>query len=65
MKTMRLDYPVALLCRVFGVSRSGFYAWLERKPSERQQADERLKVAIRLCIGRAAKPMACADCSRN
>jgi len=47
MKTMRLDYPVALLCRVFGVSRSGFYAWLERKPSERQKDDERLKVAIK------------------
>jgi transposase InsO family protein len=32
---------------VFGVSRSGFYAWLNRKPCARQQADERLKVAIR------------------
>jgi transposase InsO family protein len=44
---MRLDYPIALLCRVFDVSRSGFYAWLARKPSQRQQADERLKVAIK------------------
>jgi transposase InsO family protein len=44
---MRLDYPVALLCRVFDVSRSGFYAWLARKPSKRAQADERLKVAIK------------------
>jgi transposase InsO family protein len=44
---MRLDYPIALLCRVFDVSRSGFYAWLARKPSPRQQADERLKVAIK------------------
>ena len=32
---------------MFGVSRSGFYAWLNRKPCARQQADERLKVAIR------------------
>jgi putative transposase len=47
LKTMRLDYPIALLCRVFDVSRSGFYAWLARKPSPRQQADERLKVAIK------------------
>lgn len=43
---MRLDYPVALLCRVFDVSRSGFYAWLNSKPSPRSQEDERLKVAI-------------------
>lgn len=44
---MRLDYPVDLLCRVFEVSRSGFYGWLNRKPSERQLDDERLKVAIK------------------
>jgi transposase InsO family protein len=30
-----------------GVSRSGYYAWRERSPSERQQVDERLLVAIR------------------
>ena len=29
------------------MSRSGFYAWLTHKPSRRQQADERLKVAIK------------------
>lgn len=44
---MRLDYPVDLLCRAFEVSRSGFYGWLNRKPSERQPDDERLKVAIK------------------
>jgi len=46
MKTMRLDYPVASLCRSFGVSRSGFYAWLNSIPSERAKVDERLKLAI-------------------
>ena len=44
---MRPDYPIALLCRVFDVSRSGFYAWLVRKPTLRQQTDDRLKVAIK------------------
>lgn len=47
MKTMRLEYPIAVLCRVFGISRSGFYAWSNGEPSPRAQADERLKVAIK------------------
>jgi hypothetical protein len=46
MKTLRLDYPVTVLCRVFDVSRSGFYAWASGKPSQRAQDDARLKVAI-------------------
>lgn len=44
---MRPDFPLALLCRVFDVSRSGFYAWLGRAPSQRMRGDERLKVAIK------------------
>jgi transposase InsO family protein len=46
MKTMRLEFPVKTLCRVFDVSRSGFYDWLNGKPSKRAQDDARLKVAI-------------------
>lgn len=34
------------MSRVFDVSRSGYYGWLNRKPSARAQEDERLKVAI-------------------
>jgi len=30
------------MCHFFGVSRSGYYAWKERKPSKRQQEDAEL-----------------------
>jgi putative transposase len=46
MKSLRLNYPVTVLCRVFGVSRSGFYAWANGKPSQPTQDDMRLKIAI-------------------
>lgn len=34
------EYPVRLLCRVLEVSVSGFYAWKQRTPSQRQGEDE-------------------------
>lgn len=40
-------YPVALMCQVLGVSRSGYYAWERRPESLRQQVDRRLKTKIR------------------
>jgi len=43
---VRLEFPLELLCRVFDVSRSGFYAWDKREPSQRARDDELLKVAI-------------------
>lgn len=39
---MQTDYPLSELCEVFDVSRSGYYAWRQRKPSVRQQANDRL-----------------------
>lgn len=35
-------YPVATLCRLLGVSRSGYYAWRKRLPSARTQANQEL-----------------------
>ena len=35
------------LCRVYGVSASGYYAWRERPPSPRSQADARLLDQVR------------------
>ncbi len=40
-------HPVRLLCRAVGVSRSSFYAWRDRQPSARAQADGPLTERIR------------------
>jgi putative transposase len=42
----KANYPVALMCRVLGVSRSGLYAWARREPSTRQVADAELSKQI-------------------
>jgi putative transposase len=40
-------YPVSSLCRCLRISRSGFYAWRRRPPSERAAQDVRLRVLVR------------------
>ena len=39
-------WPVALICEALGVSRSGFYAWLVRSPSDHAKRDEMLTKEI-------------------
>jgi putative transposase len=34
------QFPITLLCRVLGISRSGFYAWHRRAPSTRSTQDQ-------------------------
>lgn len=41
------NHPIALLCRVLGVSRSGFYAWRGREVSARSVDDAALSQTIR------------------
>lgn len=41
------DLPVRTLCRVLGVSVSGFYAWRERAPSQRSIANTVMTERIR------------------
>ncbi len=36
------QFPIAQLCDVLAVSRSGYYAWLTRPESARAQEDARL-----------------------
>lgn len=44
--TQRLEFNVSWMCRRLEVSRSGFYAWLKRKPSRRAIEDQRLSAKI-------------------
>jgi len=42
VKTLAVEFPLTQVCQVLGLSRSGYYAWLKRKPSQRQRADDQL-----------------------
>src|SRR3954454_3584483 len=42
----KAHFPIQVLCEVFDVSRSGFYAWKTRGPSARERSDEQLAVEI-------------------
>ena len=48
MSDHQADYPIAPMCRLLGVSSSGYYAWVKRRPSRRAQKDARLTTEIRV-----------------
>jgi putative transposase len=43
----KASYPVAMLCRMLGVSKSGYYAWRTRPPSKSSREDVNLTERIR------------------
>jgi putative transposase len=47
VRANQASYPVTTLCRVLGVSSSGYYAWRKRAPSKRARANAALKSQIR------------------
>ena len=46
MKANRAAFPLTAMCRVLGLSTSGYYGWLRRRPSARSRRDEALKFRI-------------------
>ena len=46
VKANQATYPVRRMCGLLGVSPSGYYAWLRRSPSDREQADRALRDRI-------------------
>ena len=47
MKNHRAEYSMAVMCQCFQVSRSGYYAWLNRKPSVRHQKRQALDQQVK------------------
>jgi len=65
MKAHTLLFSVKTLCRVLGVSRSGFYAWSARKTSMRRQRrverDRQVAQAYSSRKDRSGSPRLCHD----
>ena len=40
------EYPVIVCCDVLAVSRSGYYAWLNSKPSQYALSNEQLDIKL-------------------
>ena len=47
IKQMRPSYPLPLIQRIFNISSSSYYAWLNRKASKRELEDARLEIEIK------------------
>jgi putative transposase len=47
IKALTTEYDVQEMCEALSVSTSGYYDWLDRKPSKRQKSDQVLSEQIR------------------
>lgn len=51
----KAHYPVAVLCEVLGVSRSGFYAWCNREQSAHDRDDRLLKAHVKVAFEKSKR----------
>jgi len=65
VKSNQAEFPVRAMCRVLGLSPSGYYAWLQRPPSARSIANDELLGEIRRIHGESretyGRPRLCAE----
>ena len=59
MKAYRATFPLAAMCRVLGLSPSGYYDWLKRPPSARTRRDVELQGKILLIWGGSRETYGC------
>ncbi len=59
----KTNYPVSLMCRVLGISRTAFHAWERRPPSDRDLHDlwllGKIKEISAFAVHRPAAAHAC------
>jgi putative transposase len=51
----KADVPIATLCRILKISRSGYYAWCERPESAHAKRDRQLRVKVRASFDTSRK----------
>jgi hypothetical protein len=54
----KAEFPVHRLCRVLGVSQSGYFTWKDRPASRRQREDMVLLAHVRSASAGRTAPMA-------
>ena len=47
MSAHQAEFPIATMCRVLGISSSGYYAWAARQPSQRARSNTALTATVR------------------
>ena len=47
MSAHQAEFPIATMCRVLGISCSGYYAWRTRSPSQRARSNTALTETVR------------------
>ena len=51
MSDHQAHYPIVTMCKLLGVSSSGYYAWVQRRRSRRAETDDTLTAEIRAAHG--------------